>query len=78
MNYWAIYFAGILVLGSIGFLAKHSEQQSTDHQHADYCITVAAYHYSKSHGGPIIGRRDDTGTCTTEDLQKAREALSYE
>lgn len=78
MTNWLAYCAGILVLGWAGFAMKNAEQQSTDHQHADYCITVAAYHYSKAHGGPIIGQRDYDNKCTTEDLQKAREALSYE
>lgn len=73
-----VYSAALLLLGCIGIMAAHDERMAEDHIHRDYCQRVAIYQNSLAHGGPLLGHRDYDDKCTTEDLQKAREALSYE
>lgn len=75
---WFVYFAALLLLGCIGIMAASDEQATADHYHRDYCQRVAIYQNSLAYGGPLLGHRDYENKCTTEDLQKAREALSYE
>ena len=67
---WLAYFAVVLLLGCLGFMASDDE---TNHAHQEYCLRVVIHSMDSG-----LGHRDYDSKCTTEDLQKAREALSDE